>query len=726
MDFCSNMWHKLYLYPISGTYVVLRKESFYSLILSAILLLQMAAITTIFSPQNAAANHFVLQSGPEHRGKFIAYADNVEVKGTVIYAEGDLFIVPDKNYENLLTKGNYQYPTVYCARFNNFGNCAEARQHNGYQWYQANIVANLPAAGFPKDSHPPILKMELYGYCERIGSAECYPSGYCEPSGPECEAAYRTYNDAQRNWIPTVVIDENGNERPLKPGDRIRVVANVPIPDVLRDNGDDGEPSTLTGGVYALDNAHSWYYHLCDFPSARMENGLKICFNHAEFHPYDAYSIQLLKPPKPGEPNVESHVVVAPIYEEFYSGTYFANAVRGYACSSGSDIWEKPPGSLVKPNPCDYTKLVDSSLKSDITSEFFIEAPPKPAECTTDVPCEMTLQESNITKIRNANVVEKVKQDNGWLIRVRAVASDNPWFPSIYQSTWSVGWSIGPDNSDPDTSIIRAQDSSGRIISNGSSTQSTSIRFAYTGTDNVRVVGYNCRLDGSAPSPCPDGTKDYSELSLGNHVFQVAARDEAGNVDKTPATYTWMVREGADIPRICIVRPWLPQCDPNQQSLTTQQITPSSPSEQEAATTTAIDNQTMTEDPVQESADIPTSEAQAVTEPLTVKIIPNATQGIVPTTFQFDANITGGTEPYSIRWNIGEDRTESNEERILHTFEEAGSYDVTLTAADSNGETLSDTIEVQMLEPEEDEPLEEEGGESEEDNTADAETVEGD
>jgi hypothetical protein len=258
---------------------------------------------------------------------------------------------------------------------------------------------------------------------------------------------------------------------------------------------------------------------------------------------------------------------------------------------------------------------------------------------------------------------------------------------------------------------------------------SNSISFTFTGTDNnTGVVGFECSLDGSAPSPCPEGRKGYGGLNTGTHTFQVAAIDAAGNVDETPATFTWTA-DPEDFPPICIVRPWLPQCDPNQQSLTTRETTAPPPSEQEAAgtTTTATDNQTMTEEPSgttttttenereQEPSDITASpEAQAVAEPLTVQIIPNATQGIVPATFQFDANITGGTEPYTITWNIGEDRTESDEERVLHTFDEAGTYDVTLTATDSDGETLSDSTEVQALEPEEEEPLEEG-----EENTAD-------
>jgi len=506
---------------------MIRKERlFYSLVFSAILLTGGTAVSLIFTPYNAYATHFRMEQGEKGEGKFIAYADNVELKGTVVHAAGekekgeniggDLYIIPDKNYENLLTKGNYEYPRHHF--------------HEGYEWYQDNIAANLPAAGFPSDSHPPIIKLELYGYCERNGSDECY---------------YPLLDNASQYVFP-MLRDENGNERSPQPGDRIRIT-----------------------GTYSLDIAHSWYSvaDLCDFPSARWQGSpdvsSKICFSHAEIHPFNVSRIVPIKPLKLGEPNVESHIVVAPVYTEFYSYTYPLNwpgpLWPGVSCG----------GSAYNKGYCSpkFTTLVDSSVIKDITSEFFIEAPPKPVECTADVPCEMTLQESNIKQIGNAKVIEKVRQDNGWLIKVRAIGLAGPWTPSIFQATWSVGWSLGSDNIDPDTSIIGAYDANGKALANSSSTLFTSIGFKFSGADNVAVMGFDCSLDGSAPSSCPDGTLGYDELNPGNHTFQVAAKDAAGNVDRTPSTFTWTSSgtPGGELPPpICRTRPDLPQCAPGQ------------------------------------------------------------------------------------------------------------------------------------------------------------------
>jgi PKD repeat protein len=93
-----------------------------------------------------------------------------------------------------------------------------------------------------------------------------------------------------------------------------------------------------------------------------------------------------------------------------------------------------------------------------------------------------------------------------------------------------------------------------------------------------------------------------------------------------------------------------------------------------------------------------------ITEPLTVGIISNGTEGIVPATFEFQANLTGGTEPYTYIWNFGDGSEESDEQTVLHTFEEAGTYNVTLAATDTDNQNAFDSIEISV------EELAEEGG----------------
>jgi PKD repeat protein len=101
------------------------------------------------------------------------------------------------------------------------------------------------------------------------------------------------------------------------------------------------------------------------------------------------------------------------------------------------------------------------------------------------------------------------------------------------------------------------------------------------------------------------------------------------------------------------------------------------------------------------------------TEPLTVEIISSDTEegegggggeDTVPATIEFEANVAGGTEPYSYSWDFDDDGGggggESTEQSVSHTFEEAGSYDVGLTVTDSSGQSASDSMEITVEEEE--------------------------
>jgi PKD repeat protein len=94
--------------------------------------------------------------------------------------------------------------------------------------------------------------------------------------------------------------------------------------------------------------------------------------------------------------------------------------------------------------------------------------------------------------------------------------------------------------------------------------------------------------------------------------------------------------------------------------------------------------------------------AAAPTEPLTVEITSSDTEGqVAPATFDFEANVTGGTVPYTYSWDFGDGSVESDDdESIDHTFDVAGNYTVTLTVTDSTGRTVSDSILITVHERE--------------------------
>jgi len=84
----------------------------------------------------------------------------------------------------------------------------------------------------------------------------------------------------------------------------------------------------------------------------------------------------------------------------------------------------------------------------------------------------------------------------------------------------------------PDTEIT---------ASPGDPTTATEAEFEFTGKDfNGSVKDFLCKLDGGGFMEC-GSPKSYDGLGDGSHSFEVAAFDQAGTPDFSPATYTWTV-----------------------------------------------------------------------------------------------------------------------------------------------------------------------------------------
>ena len=93
----------------------------------------------------------------------------------------------------------------------------------------------------------------------------------------------------------------------------------------------------------------------------------------------------------------------------------------------------------------------------------------------------------------------------------------------------------------PDTQITNAIDGKQKSIANGGKTTSTTIEFFFVGVDASGISKIECNLDGGGWQVCMS-PKEYEGLQVGvTHVLQVRSYDSAGNVDPTPATFTWQI-----------------------------------------------------------------------------------------------------------------------------------------------------------------------------------------
>ncbi len=113
--------------------------------------------------------------------------------------------------------------------------------------------------------------------------------------------------------------------------------------------------------------------------------------------------------------------------------------------------------------------------------------------------------------------------------------------------TGTATFSFTPDVTFPDTTTPTGTAISSQTPS-GSPTTSTTIQFVFGGaTDNVAVTSYECKLDSGTYATC-SSPKSYNSLINGSHTFYVRAKDAAGNVDASSASYTWTVTTSSTPP----------------------------------------------------------------------------------------------------------------------------------------------------------------------------------
>src|SRR6187401_376169 len=103
--------------------------------------------------------------------------------------------------------------------------------------------------------------------------------------------------------------------------------------------------------------------------------------------------------------------------------------------------------------------------------------------------------------------------------------------------TWTV------DTTPPMTSIISAIDGNNNTISDNGNSESTSIRFNFSGTDTggAGVDHLECNIDNSKYVACTSPFVFLNILKDGIHTFNVRSIDRVGNINLSPESFTWTI-----------------------------------------------------------------------------------------------------------------------------------------------------------------------------------------
>ena len=102
---------------------------------------------------------------------------------------------------------------------------------------------------------------------------------------------------------------------------------------------------------------------------------------------------------------------------------------------------------------------------------------------------------------------------------------------------WGATWSGVPvvtDELPPETALDGTPNST---------TGSLVATFEFSGSDNLSPVTFECSVDGGSYVSCASPFST-STLSVGSHTFAVRAVDALGNIDLTPASYSWTIESG--------------------------------------------------------------------------------------------------------------------------------------------------------------------------------------
>lgn len=178
-----------------------------------------------------------------------------------------------------------------------------------------------------------------------------------------------------------------------------------------------------------------------------------------------------------------------------------------------------PPDTTIQSSPTDPTDQTDATVS--FTGTGLLGAAVDHFECQLDGGSWQTCT-SPVTYPRLGTGQHS--------LAVRSVDVNGFTDPTPATASWTF-----VDTTPPETSIDSSSPPSPDYLPLAS--------FTFSGTDNSGADGvdhFECQLDGAGFSPCTSPVS-YTDIPFGDNSFQVRAVDWVGNVDPTPATFTWTV-----------------------------------------------------------------------------------------------------------------------------------------------------------------------------------------
>ncbi len=93
-----------------------------------------------------------------------------------------------------------------------------------------------------------------------------------------------------------------------------------------------------------------------------------------------------------------------------------------------------------------------------------------------------------------------------------------------------------------------------------------------------------------------------------------------------------------------------------------------------------------------------TAAKPTVPAPLTMKLSATPRTGLSPLSVTFDAIVTGGVGPYVVNYNFG-DGTSAEGQQLIHQFNQAGTFNVTVSATDQTGNVTLASVIIKVTAP---------------------------